>query len=84
MTAAFTSSTDTPAAPRARGQPRAFRLSIPPDEIDALRERLAHTRWPDQIPGDPWAYGRERAARETGSFTYRNAWLAEAGGEVAA
>ncbi len=57
MTAAFTSSTDTPAAPRARGQPRAFRLSIPPDEIDALRERLAHTRWPDQIPGDPWAYG---------------------------
>ncbi len=34
--------------------------------------------------GDPWAYGRERAARETGSFTYRNAWLAEAGGEVAA
>lgn len=34
--------------------------------------------------GDPWAYGRERAARETGSFSYRNAWLAEAGGEVAA
>jgi len=34
--------------------------------------------------GDPWAYGRERAARETGGFSYRNAWLAEAGGEVAA
>lgn len=34
--------------------------------------------------GDPWALGRERAARETGNFSYRNAWLAEIGGEVAA
>lgn len=34
--------------------------------------------------GDPWAYGRERAARKTGSFSYPNAWLAEAEGEVAA
>lgn len=34
--------------------------------------------------GDPWAHGRERAARETGSFSFRNAWLAEVGGEVAA
>jgi ribosomal protein S18 acetylase RimI-like enzyme len=34
--------------------------------------------------GDPWAYGRERAARETGNFSYRNAWLAEVDGEVAA
>lgn len=34
--------------------------------------------------GDPWAFGRERAARETGSFSYRNAWLAELDGEVAA
>ncbi len=34
--------------------------------------------------GDPFAYGRERAARETGSFSYRNAWLAEMDGAVAA
>lgn len=34
--------------------------------------------------GDPWAHGRERAARDTGNFSYRNAWLAEDGGEVAA
>lgn len=33
---------------------------------------------------DPWAYGRERAARETGNFSYRNAWLAESGGQVGA
>lgn len=34
--------------------------------------------------GDPIAYGQERAARETGSFSFRNAWLAEEDGAVAA
>ena len=34
--------------------------------------------------GDALAYGRERAARETGNFSYRNAWLAEVDGQVAA
>lgn len=36
-------------------------------------------------PGvDPIAYGRERAARGTGNFSWRNAWLAEVDGQVAA
>lgn len=34
--------------------------------------------------GDPWALGEERAARDTGNFSYRNAWLAEIDGSVAA
>lgn len=34
--------------------------------------------------GDALAYGAERARRETGSFSYRNAWLAEIEGEVGA
>jgi ribosomal protein S18 acetylase RimI-like enzyme len=35
-------------------------------------------------PGeDPWHVGRERAARETGSFSYRNAVIAEVDGKVA-
>lgn len=34
--------------------------------------------------GDPWAYGEERAARTTGSFSYRNAWIVEVEGAVAA
>ncbi len=34
--------------------------------------------------GDPWALGEERAARETGNFSYRNAWLAEIDGVIAA
>lgn len=34
--------------------------------------------------GDPWALGQERAAREMGNFSFRNAWLAEVEGAVAA
>ncbi|CAM8668535.1 NAT_SF domain containing protein [Paracoccaceae bacterium] len=34
--------------------------------------------------GDPIAYGMERAARETGSFSFNSAWLAEVDGTVAA
>jgi ribosomal protein S18 acetylase RimI-like enzyme len=34
--------------------------------------------------GDPWAIGRERAARGTGGFSYRNTVLLEAGGRAAA
>ena len=33
--------------------------------------------------GDPWQIGRERAARETGSFAFRNAVIAEVDGKVA-
>jgi ribosomal protein S18 acetylase RimI-like enzyme len=34
--------------------------------------------------GDAWAIGRERARREAGSFSYRNAVVAEADGGIAA
>lgn len=34
--------------------------------------------------GDPWAFGLERAARDHGSFTWRNAWMTEVEGQVAA
>jgi ribosomal protein S18 acetylase RimI-like enzyme len=34
--------------------------------------------------GDPWAIGRERARRDSGSFSYRNTILTEAGGRVVA
>ncbi len=38
-------------------EPEAFRLSIAEPAIADLKERLARTRYPDQAPGDPWAYG---------------------------
>jgi microsomal epoxide hydrolase len=36
---------------------RPFRIDIPQAEVDDLRDRLARTRWPDQMPGVGWDYG---------------------------
>ncbi len=45
--------------------PTSFTLQVGDDSIADLRERLARTRWPDQAPGEPWAYGTDVAyARE--------------------
>lgn len=40
---------------------RASHLEIPDAAIDDLRARLALTRFPDQTPGEPWAYGTDVA-----------------------
>jgi pimeloyl-ACP methyl ester carboxylesterase len=34
-----------------------FRISIPQQDLDDLRERLVRTRWPDELPGVGWDYG---------------------------
>jgi pimeloyl-ACP methyl ester carboxylesterase len=34
-----------------------FRIDIPQADLDDLRDRLARTRWPDEIPGAGWDYG---------------------------
>jgi len=36
-----------------------FVLQVPQAAIDDLRERLARTRYPDQAPDAPWAYGTD-------------------------
>ncbi len=41
--------------------PQPFRLHVADTAIDDLRERLARTRFPDQAPGEPWAYGTDLA-----------------------
>ena len=38
-----------------------FQLHISNDAIDDLRARLLRTRFPDQTPGEPWAYGTDLA-----------------------
>ena len=38
-------------------QPEPFTLNVADTAIADLRERLARTRFPDQAPGEPWAYG---------------------------
>ena len=35
----------------------AFTINIPQATLDDLHNRLAHTRWPDEIEGAEWAYG---------------------------
>ena len=34
-----------------------FRIDVPQAQLDDLRERLAATRWPDELPGVDWSYG---------------------------
>ena len=34
-----------------------FTITIPNTDLDDLRERLAHTRWPDELPSVGWSRG---------------------------
>jgi hypothetical protein len=36
---------------------RPFRIGIPQDRLDDLRQRLARTRWPSEVPGAGWEAG---------------------------
>ena len=36
---------------------RPFHIDIPQQDIDDLRARIAHTRWPSQVPGGDWSQG---------------------------
>lgn len=47
------------AQPVAHGEPEPFRIDVPEGDLRDLRERLARTRWPDQIPGSAWTYGTD-------------------------
>ena len=40
-----------------RAEVRPFRIEIAQTDVDDLRDRLARTRWPDEIPGAGRAYG---------------------------
>jgi pimeloyl-ACP methyl ester carboxylesterase len=40
---------------------RPFRVEVPEAVLDDLHDRLARTRWPDQIPGSGWDYGTDLA-----------------------
>jgi hypothetical protein len=40
-------------------QPETFSLHVPEAALADLRERLSRTRFPDQAPGEPWAFGTD-------------------------
>ncbi len=69
-------------AARADSAIRPFRIAIPQAALDDLRERLARTRWPDELPGAGWAYGvplaymKELAAYWRDGYDWR-AWEAK-------
>ena len=48
-----------PATPRRTisGEIRPIRIDIPQADLDDLRERLARTRWPAELPGSGWEAG---------------------------
>jgi epoxide hydrolase len=56
---------------------RPFRIDVPQADVDDLRDRLARTRWPDQLPGVGWDYGialddvRELAGYWATSYDWR-------------
>ena len=46
-----------------------FRIEVPRAVLADLEERLARTRWPDQLPGTGWTYGADTAyLRELASY----------------
>src|SRR5437773_10547504 len=54
-------SVDTEVAP--------FRIDVPQADLDDLADRLARTRWPDELPGAGWDYGIPLArVRELASY----------------
>jgi pimeloyl-ACP methyl ester carboxylesterase len=56
---------------------RPFRIEVSDAELEELRERLARTRWPDELPGVGWSYGvaleyvKEMAEHWRTSFDWR-------------
>jgi pimeloyl-ACP methyl ester carboxylesterase len=60
-------------------QPDSFTLRVPDEAIADLRARLAHTRFPDQAPGAPWATGTDVAWMEALVAYWREGfdWRAE-------
>src|SRR5258708_8819856 len=38
-----------------------FTIAIPQTDLDDLQQRLAQTRWPDELPGSGWDAGSNQA-----------------------
>ena len=61
---------------------RPFRIAVPQADLDDLRERLAHARFPDELPDVGWNYGvtldyvQDLVARWRNDYDWR-AWEAK-------
>ncbi|HEY4726914.1 MAG TPA: epoxide hydrolase N-terminal domain-containing protein, partial [Actinomycetes bacterium] len=45
------------AAAHSDAEIRPFRIDVPQPDLDDLADRLARTRWPDELPGTGWEAG---------------------------
>lgn len=55
-------------------QTEPFRIDVPEAVLADLRERLARTRFPDELPGTAWEYGTARAYLEELVAYWRDAY----------
>jgi epoxide hydrolase len=53
---------------------RPFTVDVPEAVLADLRDRLARTRWPDQIPGSGWGYGTDLAYLQDLCETWRTTY----------
>jgi pimeloyl-ACP methyl ester carboxylesterase len=53
---------------------RPFTIDVPEAVLEDLRERLARTRWPDQIPGSGWDYGTDLTYLQDLCGTWQNTY----------
>ena len=51
----------SPSVGQERPRVERFTIDIPAAVLSDLDERLARTRWPDQLPGTDWSYGADTA-----------------------
>jgi epoxide hydrolase len=47
----------TPAITDGQAPIESYQIHVPEAELEDLRSRLEHTRWPDQLPATGWDYG---------------------------
>jgi epoxide hydrolase len=52
-----TSTASATTSTQAEAEIRPFRVEVPQADLDDLRERLARTRWPEELPDAGWDYG---------------------------
>jgi epoxide hydrolase len=55
-------------------QIRPFRVAIPQADLDDLSERLARTRWPDELPDSGWSRGVPLGYLETLTAYWRDSY----------
>ncbi len=51
---------------------QSFQVNVPQTVLDDLRERLARTRWPDEVEGAGWDYGTDLGYLKTLAAYWRN------------